>query len=160
MVRGIFDCMKDILVKSIMTENITVATLDHKFSQVMEYFERFSVRHLPVTDGNKIVGIISIIDVIKDLYKQLSTGKPVTMQEMDETFKIRDIMTPTPVTIEPDTTIEEAMTMLLKDGFHALPVAENGELKGMVTYHDLLNTYFKEKNPPAFYSPGAPGFGI
>jgi len=152
--------MKKVLVKDIMTENLTVATLDHKFSQVMEYFKRFNVRHLPVTDGSKILGIISIMDVVKDLYTQLSSGKPVTMQQMDETFKINDIMTATPVTIKPDTTIEAAVTMLLKGGFHALPVAEDGELKGIVTYHDLLSTYFKENNPPAHYSSGAPGFGV
>lgn len=143
-----------------MTDQITVASLDHKFSQVMEFFERFGLRHLPVTDGGKLVGIISNRDVMKDLYLQLSKGAPVTLQQMDETFKVKDIMTPTPRTIAPDTDIEDAMSVLLTGGFHALPVAENGELKGIVTYHDLLRAYYKEKRPPVHYSSGAPGFAV
>jgi len=149
-----------ILVKTIMTDQITVAGLDHKFSQVMEFFEKSGVRHLPVTDGGKVIGIISARDVMKDLYQQLSKGEAVTLKQMDETFKVKDIMTPVPKTIPPDTEIEDAMAILMNAGFHALPVVENDELKGIVTYHDLLGAYFKEKRPPVHYTSGAPGFAV
>lgn len=152
--------MKKIRVGQVMTGQITVASTSHKFSQVMEFFDKFNMRHLPVTEGDKVVGILSMRDVMKGLYHELLNGAQIDMRQMDEKLKIADLMTPTPVTIHPEAEIEEALTMLHKGHFHALPVAEEGVIKGIITDYDMLNAYFHEKVPSVHYSVGSPGFGI
>jgi acetoin utilization protein AcuB len=152
--------MATIHVQDVMTDKLTVASLHHKFSQVMEFFNVSSLRHLPVTDQDQIIGIISIRDVLHTLYTELAKGGTISMEHMDQAFKVRDIMTATPITVEPGTTVPEALQILINGGFHALPVVENNVFKGLVTYHDMLNVYYKEQNPPAHFSVGSPGFGI
>jgi len=49
-------------------------------------------------------------------------------------------MTRKPVTISPDTPVEEIATLMVEKGFHTLPVLENGRLVGIVGKEDVLKT--------------------
>src|SRR5919112_3031778 len=51
---------------------------------------------------------------------------------------IRDIMTSDPVSVEPDTTIEEVATLMKEEDIGAVPVVEDGELAGIVTDRDIV----------------------
>ena len=50
---------------------------------------------------------------------------------------VRDRMTKTPVTIEPDDFLNVALQRMKTGGFHRLPVIANGKLVGIVTERDL-----------------------
>lgn len=50
---------------------------------------------------------------------------------------IRAWMTPNPVTVDPDTSVPDAMAMMKKGGFRRLLVMKNGDLVGIVTDRDL-----------------------
>lgn len=52
---------------------------------------------------------------------------------------VRDYMTRHPVTIEPDATFPQAITILRKQKIRRLPVVENGQLVGIVVEKDLLS---------------------
>ena len=49
-----------------------------------------------------------------------------------------DIMTAEPLTVTPQTTLKEAVTLMLTHAISGLPVLQNHELVGMVTEGDLL----------------------
>ncbi len=49
-------------------------------------------------------------------------------------------MNPNPVTVTPETTIEEAATDMVAKNFHTLPVVHGGELVGVVGKEDILRT--------------------
>jgi CBS domain-containing protein len=51
---------------------------------------------------------------------------------------VRDIMTPNPVTVEPGLSVTDAAKMMVERKIGALPVVENGQLKGFVTEGDLI----------------------
>jgi CBS domain-containing protein len=53
-------------------------------------------------------------------------------------MQIRDIMTADPVSVEPDTTIEEVATLMKEEDIGAVPVVEDGELTGIVTDRDIV----------------------
>ena len=53
--------------------------------------------------------------------------------------KVRDWMTPNPVTIDADATIIEAVHLLKEKGIRRLPVLKNGKLVGLVTERMLLS---------------------
>ncbi len=152
--------METINVQQVMTEKVTVATQQHKVSQVMDFFRLYNIHHLPVTDNDKIIGIISVTDIMKLLHDKLFAGENISLEELDKQVSIRDIMTPTPITINPDSEISEAMAILLQGGFHALPVESDGKLRGIITDYDLMKSYYKEKRPPMHFSVDAPGYGI
>ena len=67
-------------------------------------------------------------------------------------YQVRDVMTPDPVTVKPDTPVGEIEAIFEKHDFNGLPVInEKGNLLGMVTKLDLLKAFdFNEKTkiPP------------
>ena len=52
-------------VADIMTAKVQVCREHHTINQVMEIMTRSRFRHMPVEEGDKLVGIISIGDVVK-----------------------------------------------------------------------------------------------
>ena len=56
---------KDTLLDEVMTKELITVTRDYKIDQCMEIMNDKKIRHLPVLENKKIVGIISIGDVLK-----------------------------------------------------------------------------------------------
>jgi len=65
--------MCDIPVRKVMTprKKLLVTSRDNSIQQVMEMMTKNRVRHLPILDGEKVVGVVSIGDVVKGLLDQL-----------------------------------------------------------------------------------------
>jgi CBS domain-containing protein len=57
---------------------------------------------------------------------------------------IPQVMTSKPMTVSSDTIIRDLAEIFVKEEFHALPVVDNGELKGIVTTTDVVR-YFLEQ---------------
>jgi CBS domain-containing protein len=53
-----------ILVKDIMTSNIISCDLSASSKELMEVMTKKKIRHLPIIDNNKLLGIVSIGDVV------------------------------------------------------------------------------------------------
>ena len=56
-------------VGDIMTTKLITVSMDTPVTDCMEFFTNRRVRHLPVKDGDRIVGIVSIGDVVKNLIR-------------------------------------------------------------------------------------------
>ena len=61
---------KDTLLDEVMTKELITITRDYKVEQCMEIMNEKRIRHLPVLENKKIVGIISIGDVLKIMIKE------------------------------------------------------------------------------------------
>jgi len=61
---------KDTLLDEVMTKELITITRDNKIDQCMEIMNEKGIRHLPVLENQKIVGIISIRDVLKIMMKE------------------------------------------------------------------------------------------
>jgi CBS domain-containing protein len=57
----------DATIDTVMTRAIVSCTLVDTVDQVMEAMTARRIRHLPVIDGGRIVGIVSIGDVVKSV---------------------------------------------------------------------------------------------
>ena len=58
-------------IKDVMTTNVVIGLLDDDIDMVEALMTNNRFRHLPIMDGKKIAGIISIGDVVKTLAKNL-----------------------------------------------------------------------------------------
>ena len=61
---------KDTLLDEVMTKKLITVTRDYKIDQCMEIMTEKRIRHLPVLENKKIVGIISIRDVLKIMIEE------------------------------------------------------------------------------------------
>ncbi|MCH8062547.1 MAG: CBS domain-containing protein, partial [Chloroflexi bacterium] len=56
---------KEIMIRDIMTSSVLTVTPDHTVGECMRIVTDHCVRHLPVIEGEKVVGVISIGDLVK-----------------------------------------------------------------------------------------------
>jgi CBS domain-containing protein len=84
---------------------------------------------LPVLRDGKVVGIVSERDVI---YRLADRGRECLDCPVEE------IMTSPAITVEPATTIDEALSMMTRRRFRHFPVVENGALIGFISIGDLV----------------------
>jgi len=61
---------KDTLLDEVMTKELITVTRDYKIEQCMEIMIKKKIRHLPVLEDKKIVGIISIGDLLKIMIEE------------------------------------------------------------------------------------------
>ncbi len=64
-------------IATVMTANVKVCSENHTVNEVMEIMTRGRFRHLPVERGGKLIGVISIGDVVKRKIEE-------TQREADE----------------------------------------------------------------------------
>ncbi len=70
---------KDTLVKDLMNANPCFVRLDHTLNDCMALITEKRTRHLPVLDGEKLIGIVSIGDVVK----QYIVDKEFTIKQLE-----------------------------------------------------------------------------
>ena len=61
---------KNTLLDEVMTKNLITVTKDYRIDKCMEIMNQKKIRHLPVLENKKIVGIISIRDVLKIMMEE------------------------------------------------------------------------------------------
>lgn len=84
---------------------------------------------LPVMDGDQVVGIFSERDVI---YRLHEFGPDACDR------KIRDVMTAPAVTVEPDTAVLDALSLMTLRRIRHLPVMLDGKMVGFISIGDLV----------------------
>jgi CBS domain-containing protein len=112
-------------VSEIMRTAVATVAPSDSLARAAELMGHFVVRELPVVENGTIVGILTRSDL--EPYAGHLEWTPV-----------RIAMTSPPLTVAPDTTIDEAARVLRDGNFNGIPVSVGGSLVGMVSRHDLL----------------------
>ncbi|WDA42281.1 CBS domain-containing protein [Erythrobacter sp. BLCC-B19] len=98
-------------------------------SEVVQTLATRRIGALPVLRDGRVVGIVSERDVI---YRLADRGKEC----LD--VAVEDIMTSPAVTVEPGTTVDEALGMMTRRRFRHFPVVEDGALVAFISIGDLV----------------------
>ena len=133
------------LIREIMTTKLVKIPPNEKIKDIRPLFEKNNFHHLLVVDDQSgLVGIISKADFYKFAYSlTLQTTGQTWSNLKYETICVSDIMTPSPLVLDPDDTIGLAADLFLDNQFHALPVVETNDLVGIVTTFDLMKYAYK-----------------
>ncbi len=119
---------------------ITVGPHD-SFRHAMSLIRQRGIRHLPVVEGNRLVGIVTDRD-IRQSSPSPATGLEVhELHYLLEQVQVREIMTSKVVTVTPETLIEEAARLMLRHRIGGLPVVQDGLLVGIITETDILQAF-------------------
>ena len=144
------------LVKEIMTQSPITVTGSMEIIKVAKLLLDKHINGVPVVDdAGKLVGILCQSDIIAqqkqlpvpslfsflDGYINLSSMKSLEKEVRKiAATAVSDAMTPNPVTVSPDSSIETVAALMVDHNFHTLPVVEDGLLVGVVGKEDILRT--------------------
>ncbi|MCM4167068.1 Inosine-5'-monophosphate dehydrogenase [Arenibacter antarcticus] len=128
------------LVSKIMSTNLITINHANTLVEAEQLFKKYKIRHIPVVSNKKIVGILSLTDLLRisfvDTYGEDDSDVDTAIYNM---LSIEQVMVNNPVHVSSNKTIKEVAEILAKQEFHALPVVDDGDLVGIVTTTDLLN---------------------
>ena len=128
------------LVSKIMSNKLITLNLSNNLVEAEKLFKENSIRHIPVVSGSKIIGILSLTDLMRiryvDSYGAEENAVDTSVYSM---LSIEQVMVKNIIFVSSNQTIKEVAEILAKNEFHALPVIDDGKLVGIVTTTDLLH---------------------
>ncbi len=143
-------------VKDIMTKTVISVSPETEIIHATKLLLENRINGLPVIDETgKLVGILCQSDLIAQQKKLpipsfftfldgLITLSPLKQIEKEAqkiaAITVSQAMTPNPVTVRPDTNIEEVAALMVDNNFHTIPVVDEGKLVGIVGKEDVLRT--------------------
>ncbi|MEF3077561.1 CBS domain-containing protein [Winogradskyella poriferorum] len=132
-------------ISEIMSKNIIALNRDDDLETAEILFKRHKIRHIPVVNGEIIIGMLSYSDLLRISFADAVFDNE---EEVDtlvyNMFTIDQVMVKNVVTVSPTATVKDVAKILSEKEFHALPVVEDGSLVGIVTTTDLLKYLLKQ----------------
>ncbi len=135
-------------VAELMRTNVLTVAPDTPLRKVNEMLHHFLSDYVIVTEGKKVLGIVTY----SDLFKQLLPSYAEVME--DETYwlnpesmesragalvqkSVKEVMTQKLISTWPEMPAVEAGAMMVAEKVKQLPVLENGELVGVISFRDI-----------------------
>jgi CBS domain-containing protein len=125
-------------VSEIMHREVATLAPDEKLGLGDDVMRLGRIRHLPVVEGEQLVGMVSERDVLGVCHSRVLDFDAFANRSFLDSVDVKDVMQRDVVTVRPATTLAEAASLLVERRIGALPVAVDGKLVGLVTATDLL----------------------
>ncbi|MDA9898289.1 CBS domain-containing protein [Flavobacteriales bacterium] len=124
-------------ISKIMSSDIITVNKTQSITEVSDIIKNKNIRHVPVVSGNRVIGMLSKVDLQKISFVNTIDGDQLTTALFDG-LNIEQVMTKDVKVVQKDDTIYDVAIILSKNEFHSLPVLENEKLVGIVTTTDLI----------------------
>lgn len=149
------------LVKEVMTQNVITVTVDDSVEKCANLLLESNISGLPVLDTKgKVVGMITEGDLIRRASRIKAPGYLEILGGMiylgspkkfvDEimramSFSAGELMTQKLIAVDPENTLEEAATLMIKNEVSRLPVIDAHEkLVGIVSRRDIMRNLYND----------------
>lgn len=134
-------------VDELMTSKVFTVSPHDMIDRVFFLIHYEKVRHLPVIEKGKVIGIVSD----RDMYKALGPKSNSNAIEPNQTNtelhvipkKVMNIMRRGVITITPETMASEAAGIMAEHKIGALPVVKDEKLVGILSATDILRVFSK-----------------
>ena len=128
------------LVKDQMTPKPICGHPEMPVTDAQTLMQQNRIRHLPVVDSDgKMVGLITQRSLLQALPSDLSEFGPFVVNYVLAKLQAQNIMVRDVITIDPDTTIEEAACIMADRKIGCLPVMQGEDLVGIISDSDLFS---------------------
>jgi acetoin utilization protein AcuB len=130
-------------VSDYMSEKVVTANLRDGLHQTFMRMVERGIHHMPVLDGEKIVGVISDRDLRRPDFID-SNPDMVDAFVLDDRIKVERAMSGNPKVVKANDNVLIALDLFIERHYGALPVIDdNGKLVGMLSAFDLLRALKK-----------------
>jgi len=126
-------------VKNWMTSDVVTVDEDTSIIQISQTLREANIKHLPVTSGGKLVGMITDEDVKEASPSSSSTLSAHELYHLLSEIKAKNLMKPDPITISQDETMEVAAVKMLEHRVTGIPVVtDEGDILGIISQGDVF----------------------
>jgi len=128
-----------LLVENWMNPNVITVDADDSMLDATKILKEHNIRHLPVLEKGKLVGVITDRDLKRASPSDATSLEAHELLYLIANIKVREIMTRNPITVPYNFTIEEAAEILLQAKISGMPVVDkDGDVIGTITQTDLF----------------------
>jgi len=103
--------------------------------------ERQRIRHLPVTDGGRLMGIVTDRDIRLNMPSPATSLSVWEINFLIAKLTVGSVMRRAVITIDAQRDAAEAARIMLDHKIGALPVVDGGVVVGIVTETDMLRAF-------------------
>lgn len=133
------------IVSMWMTREIVTIAPERPIADAAELMARHRIRRLLVTTQwagvPHLVGIVSATDILHAYPPEINPFAVIPAQSPAGRKAVHEIMRENPITVEPDTPIEEAAQLMRDRKVGAFPVVREGKLAGIITESDIFRAF-------------------
>ncbi len=127
------------IVRDNMTAEVVSISPDASLPEAHQVMKSNGIRRLPVVEDGRLLGIISLGDVLHAEPSDASTLSIWEVNALLAQLRVGELMSKSPVTVRDDANIAEAATLMLEKKIAGLPVLDaDGKLSGIITESDIF----------------------
>ena len=131
--------LSQLQIGELMTRDVISVLPEAKLSAAQEIMEEYGIRHLPVVEHGKLIGIISKGDIREARPSDATTLSVWEVNYLWDTLKVKEVMTTKALVVTPEQPLIEALRIMVAHKFSSLPVVTDGVLVGIITETDIFN---------------------
>ena len=137
----------DLTAADVMTRSVATLTAGERLDLAEDIMRVGRIRHMPVVDGKRLVGIISVRDLLAASLSQAMEFEPAHRRAFLRSVSADEVMTSSPITVAPDTPLTVAAERMCERKIDCLPVVDaDGHLAGILTETDLVRAAYLEEH--------------
>jgi len=128
-------------VSNFMSSQPITISPDDNIGKVVKLFKEKDISRLPVVEDGKIVGIITVRDLLEKVIhpeEKPEYGEFIAEKKRYLKIPVKGVMTEKPIVMSPDAKVKDVIEEMLKNNIGGMLIAENEKLVGIVTKKDLL----------------------
>jgi len=140
-------------VRKLMRTDLVTLQADEPLINAVEAAAAEGIRHLPILEGERLVGIVSENDIKHATPSPLVEGNEAEYRRILDETPLSRVMRRAPIAASPDATMADVVRLLLEHKVGAIPIVEGERLVGIVSELDVHAAFLRvlealEQPPP------------
>jgi acetoin utilization protein AcuB len=125
-------------VGDVMTPSPKTLGPDSRLSEAWELMDEHNFMHVPVVDGDRLVGLLSERHVRDAMPSVLTLSDPEGRKKALHLTRVSQVMLTAPKSLAPTTLLRDAIKTMRRYKAGSLPIVDRGHLVGILTAGDLI----------------------
>ena len=136
-------------VRELMTGAPITVGPDTPVFEARQLMLKERIRHLLVTDGSRLAGIVTDRDIRLNLPSQATSLSVWEVNYLLARLTVGKVMSKTVISVGPEKEAHEAARLMLEHKIGAVPVVEGERLLGIITETDVLRAFVQSADAAA-----------
>lgn len=125
----------DINVDELMTEDPVTVTKYTTIRELVSLFKEHDFHAFPVVEDEELKGVVTKTDLVNEIDEN-------DLEELLEK-EVGEICSENLITVKHDANVMDATDLLIKQGHRFVPIVDENELVGVLSYNDIAKRLMK-----------------